>query len=88
MTIDEIAKAYDNIGSSTTSESYRKGFAAGVESVIKKFHKSKLHYKSMEGYLEVLDILIKKSEFDYSLLGSNRLYLTLKSLRATLKSLG
>lgn len=69
-----------------TNEDYRKGFDAGVKSIIDKFHKSR-NYESMEGYLEVLDILIKKFEFDYSIFGSNRIYLTLKALRATLKSL-
>lgn len=70
-----------------TSEDYRKGFDAGVKSIIDKFHKSK-NYESMEGYLECLDVLIKKFEFADSIFGSNRFYLTLKSLRATLKSLG
>lgn len=89
MTIEEKVKAYDkiveDIESSAINAAYEKGFAAGVKSVVEKFNKTQIHYKSMEGYIECLNILIEKFEFDYSILGSNRIYHTLKALRAALK---
>lgn len=91
MTIEEKAKAYDkiveDIESSAINAAYEKGFAAGVKSVVEKFNKTQIYYKSMEGYIECLNILIDKFEFNHSIFGSNRIYLTLKALRATLKSL-